>query len=148
MKNFFINTVLLSSVIFWSTALFSGRSVAETIAVVVNPKSNIASLSEEEVRKIFLGKLLFYHNKRLFPVDQEDKSLLYQDFCQKVLRKNPSEIKAYWSVKIFTGRGTPPKPVGIDADVKQWVNKNDDSIGYIEQKSVDHTVKVVHLVQE
>jgi ABC-type phosphate transport system substrate-binding protein len=45
---------------------------------------------------------------------------------------------------IFTGKGTPPKQSGSDADVKALIAKNPNMIGYIDASAVDGSVKVVH----
>lgn len=128
-------------------ALFAGLLIAagaqaET-AVIVN-KANANSLTKQQVAKIFLGKSKkFPDGTQAVPVDQSDASASRGAFNAGVLGKSASQLKSYWSRLIFTGKGTPPKDAGVDADVKGLVSANPNIIGYIDAGAVDDSVKVV-----
>lgn len=95
--------------------------------------------------RIFLGKTSdFPSGDQAIPVDQDEGSATRDAFNNSVLGKNSSQLKAYWSRLIFTGKGTPPKEVGDDAAVKSLVAANPNMIGYIDSSAVDDSVKVVH----
>jgi len=118
-------------------SLLITNSYAE-IAVVTHRSTSVSSVSTNDAKKIFLGK------KRSFkPVDQKNGSAVHKEFYQKVVKKNPSQLKSYWSKMIFSGKGTPPKEMGNDAAVKQWISSNPGSIGYIHGTAVDQSVKVL-----
>ena len=82
------------------------------IAVVANPSSGASSITPGDAERIFLGK-----DKNLagagavVAMDQAEGSKARAEFLQKVLNKNESQLKAYWSQLIFTGKGTPPAAV-------------------------------------
>jgi ABC-type phosphate transport system substrate-binding protein len=65
------------------------------------------------------------------------------DFEKKVLNKSASQIKAYWSKLVFTGKGTPPKEVSSDAEVINLIKSNPNLIGYVDESSVTGDVKVI-----
>ena len=44
---------------------------------------------------------------------------------------------------MFSGKGKPPKELGSDADVINFVSSNPGAIGYIDAGSVNESVKVV-----
>jgi hypothetical protein len=52
-------------------------------------------------------------------------------------------MQAYWSRIIFTGRGQPPKAVPSSSEAKKLVAANPNTIGYVEPKLVDDTLRVV-----
>ncbi|WP_269533565.1 hypothetical protein [Chitinimonas sp. BJYL2] len=123
-------------------ALLTVAAQAE-VAVVVNPKSGVDSLSPEQIASIFLGKSTsFPSGGSATPVDQSDGATR-GEFSSKVLKKDPAGVKAHWAKMQFTGKGTPPKEVGGSADVKKFVAGNPAAIGYIDKGSVDGSVKVV-----
>ena len=64
-------------------------------------------------------------------------------FYAKALEKSDSQLKAYWSKLIFTGKGTKPDSVKNDVAVIELVSKNPNIIGYIDSASVGPGVKVV-----
>ncbi len=131
--------VLLVSILF---SLSSAFCVAET-AVIVHP-SNSASLSQKDIANLFLGKKKsFPGGGQAIPVNQEEGSAVREGFNDSVLGKSSSQLKSYWSRLIFTGKGTPPKEVGGDADVVGLVAANPNTIGYVDAGAVSGDVKVV-----
>lgn len=124
-------------------ALFSSQLKAE-IAVIVNPSMDIAAMTQDNVQRIFLGKAVRFGNGKIAnPINQSEGNAAREEFITKALDKTDSQYRAYWSRLIFTGKGTPPKDMGSDADVKRLVADNPNMIGYIDVMSVDDSVKVV-----
>ena len=48
-----------------------------------------------------------------------------------------------WARITFTGKGTPPKELKSDAEVKAFVAANPRAIGYVDASAVDSSVKAV-----
>jgi ABC-type phosphate transport system substrate-binding protein len=112
------------------------------IAVIVNP-GNANALDKSEITKIYLGKSKnFPDGVKVNPVDQDGNSV-NDEFNDKVVGKSSSQLNAYWSKLVFTGKGTPPTKLGNDQDVLSFVSSNADAIGYIDSSKVNDTVKVV-----
>jgi ABC-type phosphate transport system substrate-binding protein len=119
-------------------------AVAAQVVVVVSAKNPVTTMSKNQVVDIFLGKMIRFPNGReVVPIDQTEGSAARDEFYLKFAGKSPAQIKAYWSKIIFTGRGQPPQEVANDIAVKQFIAKHPGAIGYIEQKQVDGSVKVV-----
>ena len=120
---------------------FSFSSLAE-VAVIVHT-SNSNTLDARAIQRIFLGKSKSYPDgKKVVAISQDKKAKVSNDFNKKVLKKSASQLKAYWSKLIFTGKGTPPKNVDNDADVIALVSANPNIIGYINASAVTDKVKV------
>jgi len=62
-----------------------------------------------------------------------------------LLGRSSSQVSAYWSKLVFTGKGIPPKEVSNDAQVIDLVAKNPSVIGYIDKASVTDAVKEIEL---
>jgi len=113
------------------------------VTVIVHP-SNTNVISQEQVSKIFLGRdKSFADGSPAIPVALSDGNVSTDIFSGAVLKKKPSQLKAYWSKLVFTGKGSPPKQINSDAEMVKLVAKNPNFIGYVDAASVDSSVKVV-----
>jgi ABC-type phosphate transport system substrate-binding protein len=120
----------------------STASLAE-IAIVVHP-SNANAIDSTMVTRIFMGKTKsFADGSKIIPLTQADGSTTANDFNKNVLKKSSSQIKAYWSKLVFTGKGAPPKAVANDAEVIALVAANPNIIGYVNAGAATGDVKVV-----
>ena len=77
------------------------------------------------------------------PVNLSSSSEVRKTFDKKALGKSASQIKAYWSKLVFSGKGNPPKEVADDAETISLVAKNPAVIGYIDSSNVTDRVKVI-----
>lgn len=135
--NKILKVVLVSTALLTSVSSYAGQ------VVIVNP-ANAAALDKSVISRIFLGKLKkFPDGSSVVPVNQKSGSVDKSTFDEKALGKSSSQIKAYWSKLMFSGKGKPPKEFSSDGDVKSFVAKEANAIGYIDEASVDDTVKVV-----
>ena len=58
------------------------------------------------------------------------------------MRKSSSQIKAYWSKLVFTGKGKPPTELS-GADAIKFVAEKPYAIAYVDASKVDTSVKVL-----
>jgi len=126
------------------SALFSLQAAYAQVAVVVGAKSEIGTLTSDQVSSIYLGKAdKFPNGSTALPLDQTAGSAIRGLFYDKVTGKSEAQVKAAWSRLVFSGKGTPPKEIASSAEVKKLLSSNPNTIGYIEKSAVDSSVKVV-----
>jgi ABC-type phosphate transport system substrate-binding protein len=136
--------VLKKYIIALGLLVITNTALAELV-VVVNP-ANSNALNEKVVQRIFLGKdKKFADGTETIAVNLVGDNALRAQFDQDILGRSSSQVAAYWSKLVFTGKGIPPKEVSSDADVIDLVAKNPSVIGYIDRSSVTDAVKVVEL---
>ncbi len=133
-----IGTILLAT----GLCMASLPVIAGEIVVIVNPKNPATRMFSEQAGQFFLGKSSLFT-----PIEHTDGSAIRNDFNQKVLGKDSSQVKAIWTKLVFTGKGTAPKEYGSSAEVKKAVAADVSAIGYIEKSAADDTVKVILTVQ-
>lgn len=122
---------------------FISCSVWADVAVIVHPSNN-ATFSKKDIERIFLGKLKsFPGGGEAVPINLITSNPIRVNFDQLVLNKKSSQMKSYWSKIVFTGKGTPPKEVDNQEEVKALVADNPNIIGYIDASQVDASVKIV-----
>ncbi len=123
---------------------YFSSAVAEEIAVIVNPANSIGELSKSQVKKTFLGKQKRFDNGlKVRLIDSNDDDLK-EKFYKKVTKKSMSQLKAYWSRLVFSGKGKQPKS---SSKVKEWIAEHENGIGYISADDIDESIKVVLKIQ-
>lgn len=136
--NFIRKTVLAISL-----TVFTASAFAELV-VIVHP-SNSSELSAKKVQRIFLGKeKKFGNGSAVKPINQTNNAAR-NDFDSNVLGRSSTQVAAYWSKLVFTGKGIPPKEVSGDAEVIAAVAADPAAIGYVDSSAVTGDVKTVPL---
>lgn len=127
------------------TVLYAGSSpVMADVVVVVATASPLKALARNQVADIFLGKTShFPSGAQATPIDQTEDSPIRDEFYSTFTGKSASQLKAHWSKIIFTGRGQPPQAVSSSAEVKKRIAENPDTIGYIDAREVDSSVRAL-----
>jgi len=117
------------------------------VAVVVNPKASLDSLSTEQVAAFFLGKASSLPGGLSQALDLPEADAARDHFYAKGAGKSASQVKATWARLAFSGKATPPKQLASSAEVKKFVGSHADAVGYIEKSAVDDSVKVVLTIE-
>lgn len=135
--------LLLIACLWWCLpgALYGG-----SIVVVVSKDTKIPKASKLEVARIFLGKKKMHGGIKLKPVDYSEADLaIVKTFRKKVLKKNRSKYKLYWSSRIFTGRGVPPKSVAASQkEMQKYIATHPGTIGYVDSKFLSDDLREVY----
>lgn len=127
------------------TWLLTVSAALEEVDVVVNKSNNVALLSREEVRRIFMGdKSSWPGGKRITVLmlapDQPERVVI----LQAVFKMNESEYTKYFLQAAFTGRVlAAPRDLPSAAQMKAHLATNPNAIGYLKKEDVDDSVKVV-----
>ncbi|WP_337842656.1 phosphate ABC transporter substrate-binding protein [Rheinheimera sp.] len=128
--------------IFAAAALSISVAAFANVAVIVHP-SNGAAVSQDDLNKIYTGRSKsFADGKAAEAVNLADSVAVRADFDQKALGRSSSQMKAYWSKLVFTGKGTPPKELASEQEVLDYVAKTPGAIGYVSAGAVNANVKV------
>lgn len=129
-----------------SGALAVQSSTADTVVVVVSSDSPVTEISRLHLADLYLGRTTRFPNgEPAEPIDQGTTSAARTDFYQRYLGRSLPEIKTHWSRLIFTGRGRPPRDVASAEDMRRLVAENPGTIGYIDRRLVDGSVRIVRV---
>jgi ABC-type phosphate transport system substrate-binding protein len=132
--------VLLLSACLTSQA---ANTYGDDVVIVVN-KDNANAIDLAYVAKIYSGAVRSWPDGTpVVALDLPEDSDVRTQFCAKVLNRSVANMKAIWSQNVFSGKGLPPKVVGLDSDVKRAILSNKNAIGYMLASQVDLTVKVL-----
>ncbi|AEV62524.1 type 2 periplasmic-binding domain-containing protein [Pseudomonas ogarae] len=124
----------------------ASAAVKADVVVIVATSSPVKALARNQVADIFLGKTSrFPGGGQAIPIDLTEDSATRDEFYTTFTGKSASQLKAHWSKIIFTGRGQPPQAVSSSAEVKKRVAENPDTIGYIDAREVEGSVRALPL---
>ncbi len=139
-----IRRLLLLCMTSW-LLLQPAAEVRAELVVVVNARCGVAAMTRNEVVNIFFGRSRqFFNGIEAQPVDMLDTHPDRARFYNALLGKDLSEVNAYWSRQVFSGRAQPPAKLGTPEEVLKWVVSHPGGIGFIELSKADARVRVVH----
>lgn len=118
-------------------ALSAAPAAQAEVVIITSANATIAP-SVEQVCQVFLGKL-----KSPTPITLLEQHPARDEFYLKACKKDPAQVRTMWGKLIFTGTGTPPREVASPAEMKKAVAGTPGSVGYIDRKDLDATVKVI-----
>ncbi len=129
--------ILLAIFSFWIAA------AGAEVAVIVHP-SNANSLSQQDLEPLFMTKKsAFADGSKASPYYLAADDAVRNQFDEKVLGKSSTQLKAYWSKLVFTGKGTPPPELANSAEAVAKVAADPTAIAYVDKGAVTGAVKVV-----
>lgn len=125
-------------------ALLSWDWAWADLVVVVNARSGVEKLTQEEIVNIFLGRYRQLPSGIVaLPVDHPPTAPIRARFYALLVDKDLAEINAYWARLIFSGKTSPPRQALSTADVIDWLARQKGAIGYLERGQADARVKIV-----
>jgi ABC-type phosphate transport system substrate-binding protein len=138
-------TILALALMVNCVRLLTVSAALEEVDVVVNKSNDIAPLSREEARRIFMGdKSSWRGGKRItvlmLATDQPERVVI----LQAVFKMSESEYTKYFLQAAFTGHVlAAPRDLPSAAQMKAHLAANPNAIGYLRKEDVDDGVKVV-----
>ena len=133
---------LRSSLVF---ACLGSTAQASNITVVAAANSEFQSFSREEVADIFLQrKLTTLKGANVKAVFLVSDSPLTSLFSEELLGKSSKQLRAYWNLKVLSGRMKPPLFVQSSEDMIAYLKKHPDSVGYLNRSDISSELRVLH----
>ena len=124
----------------------SAQGVDRSLRVVVNKENKLASLTTDDLTRIFLGKkTLWDSGTRIVPVMPEEESPTGELFLSGTLKKSVSQFRAYWKRLLFSGGGAVPKVFRNHDQLLDFVARQPGAIGIVEASAVDDRVRVLEI---
>ena len=106
--------------LFLVTLLLSNFAFANISVISKNTK--LSTVSQKELANLYLKKSTTIKGITVIPVDSQNKKL-FQEFYQKLIKKNPKQLHAYWIKEIYRGNKQPPKKLSPSQLKKEMKKK-------------------------
>ncbi|HRH78638.1 MAG TPA: phosphate ABC transporter substrate-binding protein [Cellvibrionaceae bacterium] len=132
----------MKSIVLLLSLIVSLDALAD-VAVIVHP-SNKNTFALEDIESIFMvKKSTFSDGSKASPFYLSGEEATRTLFNEKALGKSSSQLKAYWSKLVFTGKGTPPPELPSSTEAVAKVAADPTAVAYVDIKAVTSAVKVV-----
>ena len=98
------------------------------ISVFISHNNKISKVSQKELVNLYLKKSNTINGIKVIPVDSKDKKL-FREFYQKVIKKSPKQLHAYWIKEMYRGDKQPPKKLS-QKELKKAMKSKTPIISY------------------
>jgi ABC-type phosphate transport system substrate-binding protein len=124
--------------------LLAAPAAVAQVAIIAHPSVKAAGVSTTELSEIYMDQTdRLSDGSRVEPVDQAEGSDIRAKFYRDALDRSERQMKAYWSKRMFTGKGRPPRALPNDEAVLEFVGSTPGAIGYIDGGRVNDSVKIL-----
>lgn len=104
--------------------------------VVVIGNGNLPRLDDAQVQKIYSGKVVEVAGVTVAAVNLRSGNTVRAHFLQTYLNQDEEKYTAYWTVRRYIGKGTPPRELANGAEVVNFVQSTPGAIGYVEDSDL------------
>lgn len=130
MKTFRTQALLLALAA--AVALPRATAAGEKYKVIANPSVAQASLSRDELSRVFLKKTTRWPGgQEIRPVEPRAGAAVRDAFVSDVHQLSAGALRSYWTQMIFSGRDVPPVEKGTDEQIVAYVREHPGAIGYV-----------------
>jgi hypothetical protein len=123
--------------------LACGSAVRAEVVVVTSTRSGPIELSREQAEKLYLGRSTTLGDGTPVNLIDLPNGSTRDEFYVKLTGKNPTQIQAYWSRIVFTGRASPPKEASSMAEARQWLVDTPNIIGYLDRSDATPGLRIL-----
>src|SRR5258708_176507 len=122
------NLLLVLSVCNWTPA-----NAAGPLVVVAN--ADTPMLDADTLQKIYLGKVVEIDGHPVVPVNLAKGNVLRVAFMQQVLEQDDDKFIAYWTVRRYIGKGSPPREFATMEEQLEFLRKTPGAVGYLDESA-------------
>jgi len=101
------------------------------IVLVTAIDSTISELSRDEAEQLYMGRRAALSARGALLLLDLPTGPVRDQFYRLLTGKNPSQIRAYWSRMVFTGRALPPTESADASDAHRILLENPNAIAYL-----------------
>ena len=122
-----------------------------SLAIIVNKKNPVNTITQSELANIFLDKKSVWsagmtiQTCDLIEPGVSEENSARAIFAEHILHKDMLSLKNYWIKMIFSAKRRPPVAFKHADDVIRFVSENPGGIGYVYANQVTGNVKTVQV---
>ena len=120
---------------------FSANVRAGEVIVIGN--ANVPKMDVETVQKIYTGKFITVNGVNVTPVALKAGTPLRNAFLGNFLNQDEEKYTAYWTVRRYVGKGTPPLEFNNTDEMIKFIESTAGALGYIDEIDVKENMNVV-----
>jgi hypothetical protein len=90
-------------------------------------------VSEELLQRIYLGKVIEVNGRPVIPVNLRGGNATRKEFMHTVISQDDDKYVAYWTVRRYIGKGSPPREFDTVEQQLEFVRATPGAVGYVDQ---------------
>jgi len=107
------------------------HAFAGDVMIIANTSVPVDTLSPEDVKNIFLGKIVKWPNDDRINIVLNKSADTHKEFLRKYIKRTDSQFDSVWRQNMFTGQGRIPVRKNTDADLVSYVAQTNGAVSYI-----------------
>lgn len=111
----------------------SSAAAAGSLLVVAH--LDTPALSEDTLQKVYLGKVVEVNGRPVIPVNLTKGNSLRKAFMETFLTQDDDKFIAYWTVRRYIGKGTPPVEFATIEQQLEFVRATPGAVGYVDESA-------------
>lgn len=106
---------------------------AEAGQLIVVAHEDTPALDVDTLQKIYLGKVIEIGGRPVVPINLLKGNVLRTAFMQQVMAQEDDKFIAYWTVRRYIGRGSPPREFVTVQEQLEFMRKTPGAVGYSDE---------------
>ena len=123
--------------------IINAVAFADEVKIIGNSSVPYDELSQEEVMKIFLNKLVEWPDKSKITLAIKKQGQVHERFVERYLKRSAEQYSRYWKMMLFAGKGIVPKIFERDEDIVRYISDTNGAIGYVSANVRTENVKTI-----
>lgn len=111
--------------------------------ILVIGNGNVPKMDAVTVQKIYTGKFISVSGVSVMPVAFKTGTPSRNRFLKEFLNQDEEKYTAYWTVRLYIGKGAPPIELTSVSDVIGYVQSTPGAIGYIDEAELKQGMNVI-----
>src|SRR5262245_26017400 len=99
--------------------------------LVVVANADTPAIDADTLQKIYLGKVVEVGGRPVVPVNLAKGNSLRTAFMEQVLAQDDDRFIAYWTVRRYIGKGSPPREFATTQEQLEFLRKTPGAVGYL-----------------
>ena len=113
-------------------ALGGFAPVVTAASLIVVANLDTPPLDEDTLQKVYLGKVVEVNGHPVTPVNLAKGNAIRKAFMEQYLTQDDEKFVAYWTVRRYIGKGTPPREFATIEQQLQFLRSTPGAIGYVD----------------
>ncbi len=124
----------------------TGNVYAADVVIVAHPGVTDSSLSDDQLKGIFLGQMKNWPSgAKAEVVTLKDSAGIHQDFLKKYIGRSATQFGNSWKQIVFTGKGRMPKQFDTEAKLIEYISSSEGAIGYVSAGAAKGSAKTISI---
>ena len=112
--------------------LYGSSSVTAAGSLMVVANLDTPPLNEDTLQKVYLGKMVEVNGRPITPVNLTKGNVVRKAFMEQILTQDDDKFIAYWTVRRYIGKGTPPREFATIEQQLEFLRATPGAVGYVD----------------